>query len=594
MRSLTAIMMLGAVQVTVLAQSPEPSATPETPAAVADLPNLQQQIFRDYERFEKTLYDVAEQARRKDPERAELLYRARSQSQEQRILREMETISELLRPAEAGKGAQYGSAADRQKELLARLETVLKLLQSLDERERIAAEIERIQALLKDTERVIAKQKDVRADTERGRESNRLKEAQQKVADDAEKLANKIDDQDRQRREENEEPRRADDSGSKNESGDQQNQEKQEGPENKSDDSGEKSGKSGEKTDESKKPSEGDAEQKAEGSEKPPMSDPSGEPSESSEADADSKPSDQQQPGQKSDQSGQPPDGSQDSQDQPSPSSQETPGREELEQARQKMQQAIEKLEQEQREGAVDDQDEAVARLEELKAQLEEILRQLREEEKESYLTLLEARFQNMLKRQQRINSETVRLDRIPEADRIQQSYASQTDTIRKEQNDNAMEAEKALNLLRQEGSSVAFPEAVEQMWKNMHVVVNRLSNQDTGKTTQVVEQLIQETLEEMIEAFQKELQKQQDEKQEGQPGQQGPPQDPSLVDQIAELKMIRSLQNQVNRLTEQVGTELDGKIATDPVQLQLIEDLAQRQKRIQEATYDLSVGRNR
>ena len=56
------------------AQSADP---PDKPAA--DLPNLQQQVFRDYERFEKALYDIAEQARRKDPERAELLYRARSQ-----------------------------------------------------------------------------------------------------------------------------------------------------------------------------------------------------------------------------------------------------------------------------------------------------------------------------------------------------------------------------------------------------------------------------------------------------------------------------------------------------------------------------------
>jgi hypothetical protein len=229
-----------------------------------------------------------------------------------------------------------------------------------------------------------------------------------------------------------------------------------------------------------------------------------------------------------------------------------------------------------------------------LKAELEEILRQLREEEKETYLTLLEARFQNMLRRQLQINSETKRLDEIPKESRPQQSYASKTNEARKEQEDNAIDAEKALNLLREEGSSVAFPEAVEQMNKNMQVVVSRLANEDTGKTTQLVEVLIVETLEEMIDAFQKEMKKQEEQQQNGQPQQQGQPQDPALVDQIAELKMIRSLQLQVNRITQQLGTEVVDPSAVDVDQQTLIDDIAQRQKRIQEATYDLSVGRNK
>ena len=56
---------------------------------------------------------------------------------------------------------------------------------------------------------------------------------------------------------------------------------------------------------------------------------------------------------------------------------------------------------------------------------------------------------------------------------------------------------------------------------------------------------------------------------------------------------MIRSLQNQINRLTRQIGLKVDGEQAADPEQIDLLQDLSRRQERIQEATYDLSVGRN-
>lgn len=291
---------------------------------------------------------------------------------------------------------------------------------------------------------------------------------------------------------------------------------------------------------------------------------------------------------------GQSGEGQQSDQSQQQQKGEQTPGREQLEQARREMQRAIERLQQQQKDQAIENQDAAVDRLEELKAQLEQILRQLREDERESYLTMLEARFQNMRRRQQHINTETVRLDQIEESSRVQQNFASQVDNIRKEQEDNALEAEKALHLLKEEGSSVAFPEAVEQMHQNMILVVSRLSRQETGPTTQVVEKLILETLDEMITALRQELQKQQEKKQQGPQGGQGEPQDPGLVNQLAELKLIRSLQNQINILTRQIGTEVVTGEADAADRQKLVQDLKRRQARIQEATYDLSVGRNK
>ena len=564
-------MIVPAIAFAQTASSPSPDATP--PAR--DLSATEQQIFRDYERFEKSLFDVGEQLRRKDPERAELLYRARSQSQEQNILAEMQTIAELLRTQNASGATaepQYGPAADRQKEVLVRMKAVLRLLQSQDERERVGAEIARIQELLKQTNRIIARQKDVRADTQRSSDPSKNSDAQKRVAEEAKNLSEKIEKQDTEREQQNSGPS----TGEQKPKGEQ---------------------KSGKNPDSQKKSDSGEESKPSEGEQSSPGEKSEGEKSEGEKSGG--KSSGEQKPGSQGQQSqgeqGSP--GEQDQQqsspESKSSDSQRTPGREQLEQARQKMQQAIEKLQQKQKDNAVDDQDQAVDRLEELKAKLEEILRQLREDERESYLTMLEARFQNMLKRQQHINTETIRIDRIEVSDRAQQNFASQADNIRKEQEDNALEAEKALHLLKEEGSSVAFPEAVQQMHQNMRLVAARLSRQETGQTTQVVEKMISDTLEEMIAAFRQELQEQQEKKQQGSQGGQGQPQDPGLVNQLAELKLIRSLQNQINVLTKQIGTEVVNGAVGTPDQRQLLHDLKVRQERIQEATYDLSVGRN-
>lgn len=539
------------------AQNPSPP-----PAAVAqpELSSRQLQVYRDYERFEKSLFEVAEQLRVNDPDQATLLYQARGKSQEQNILNEMTLIAELLRTQNAAGAAtspRYGPAAERQQELLVRMKDILKLLQSLDDRERIGAEIKRIEALLKDTNRIIARQKDVRADTERGKPSEQLTPAEQKVADEADQLGKKIDQQDAERKREREErsPKPPPGPGAQ---GQPQQGQPQQGQPNQG------------------QPNEGQPNQGQPNQGQPNQGQPQqGQPQ-------------QGQPNQGQPNEGQP--------QPPKPADQQTPGREQLEQARRAMQQALEQLRQNQPKDALEKQENAVNRLEEMKAELEKILRQLRQDERESYLTQLEARFQNMLKRQQSVNTTTTRLSKIPEADRPQQNYAAQVDTVRKDQEDNALEAEKALRLLKDEGSSVAFPEAVEQMHKNMLLVRDRLSRHDTGSTTQTIESLIAQTLEEMIAALRQEIEKARHDADasKGKPGGGGQPADRGLVAQIAELKLIRSLQVQINVLTTTIGTELDGQPAADAAQQEILRELSSRQDRLQQATYDLSVGKNK
>ncbi len=79
-------------------------------------------------------------------------------------------------------------------------------------------------------------------------------------------------------------------------------------------------------------------------------------------------------------------------------------------------------------------------------------------------------------------------------------------------------------------------------------------------RRTQGLEEDIIAALEEMIEALQKAQKEMEDQKQQQQQQQQQGKQDKPLIDQIAELKMIRSLQLRVNRRTQRYADLIEGR----------------------------------
>uniref|UniRef100_UPI0018D35704 hypothetical protein n=1 Tax=Bythopirellula polymerisocia TaxID=2528003 RepID=UPI0018D35704 len=123
--------------------------------------------------------------------------------------------------------------------------------------------------------------------------------------------------------------------------------------------------------------------------------------------------------------------------------------------------------------------------------------------------------------------------------------------------------------------------------------MASRLRSVKTDKITQAVEQDIIETLEEMLAALQQAL-KELREKQSSQQSGEGQPGEQPLVDQLAELRMIRALQNRVNRRTEFYDSILKGEQAMDLELLEALDKLAERQHHIFEATRDLYQGVNR
>ena len=224
----------------------------------------------------------------------------------------------------------------------------------------------------------------------------------------------------------------------------------------------------------------------------------------------------------------------------------ENPARQRLDAAQQHMKDAEKNLEKAKREGSEKDQKEAIAELEKAKAELEEILRQMREEEMKRLLAMLEARFVKILQMQREVNDNTVRLDAVAVAERSH-GFDIEAGKLSAKETDILVEVDSALRLLREEGSAVATPAAVEQIRTDMEQVMQRLARSKTDAFTQDTEKEIIAGLEHVIDALKKAQKDLKDKKPPPGPSQNGQPQDPPLIEMLSELKMIRFMQERIN-----------------------------------------------
>lgn len=263
------------------------------------------------------------------------------------------------------------------------------------------------------------------------------------------------------------------------------------------------------------------------------------------------------------------------------------------------MREAQQRLEEAKREESLQAQEDAKEALLKAKAELEEILRQLREEEKGRRLALLEGRFRKMLEMQLHVYEETKLLDQIPDERRARE-FDVQSGRLAFDERKIVLEANKALQLLREEGSSIAFPETVEMMRDDMEYVSNRLADSKVSFVTQGREEDVISALEELIEALQKAQQDMEEQQQQqSQQSQSQQQQVNALVDAIAEFKMVRALQMRVNKRTDrysQMLTDPDDQIgqAEDAELRQALKDLSSRERRLTRIMRDILLQKNR
>lgn len=538
------------------------------------LTDKQEAISQQFKRFESTLHDLGEYMKKTDPARADLLFRAFGQSKQNQMTVEMQQVLQMLE-----KG-QLGDAVERQENLVKNMQALLSLLQSEDRMSEVEKEKQRIQDLLKDVNRLIGQERDVRAATERGGNPADLKEKQKQTAQNAEKLIEKIDQQDAEKNDsqKSEKEPQGDSADKKTDKKTDREQQEEKSQNGKSDSKSESEKSKGSES-KGKTPQEGKSDPNKKGS-------PEKKPSQQGQQSQQQQQSQKQQGQQSQSQEGE----NQQSQKQ----EQQTPGREQIEQARQEMEKAIEELEKKQKEAASKHQDDAIQKLAEAKEKLEEMLRQLREEERELMLAAMEARLQKILAQQKRVYAGTLSVGQVPEKERTSR-HTARAVQLSREESLLSLEVEKAILLIKDEGSSVAFSEALSEIREDVATVAYRLNRTQVGELTQEIEKDIISALEEMIEALQKEMEKSEEEKkQQQQQQQQGSPQDQALIDMLAEIKMLRSLQFRVNKRTRRIEKLALEKNASQAEVFEQLQQLSNRQTRIQNATYILATGKNK
>jgi hypothetical protein len=151
------------------------------------------------------------------------------------------------------------------------------------------------------------------------------------------------------------------------------------------------------------------------------------------------------------------------------------------------------------------------------------------------------------------------------------------------------------LVLLGEDGTSVAFPEAMEQARDDMQSIVRRLSETKVDMITQALEEDVIEALEDSLATLQQAIEdlREQRAQQQQPPSSGGEPGEQLLIEPLAEMKMIRLLQVRVNRRTQQYGARIQGEQAADAEIVEALEQLGARQQKIFQATRDLHTKEN-
>ena len=587
-----------------------------------DLSGSQQKLANEFSDLEGVLMRMRDLVRPTDPNRAALIEKALKESGDRRVESDFQEIVDMLRQE------QLGNAARKQGKVNEDLEAILQLLLSEDASKRLKDRQAEYRKYLERLNNIIRDQGDVHGRTIGGENPKPLSVEQGSLAQRTGGLSkdiNKSQEKDRGTAKDDSkgDPKKGDSKNKDFKNSDSKDNGKtqpgdgksQSGKPQSGDGKETKPGKEGDKSD--GKDPKSDKGEKSDGKEsKNDKGDkPDGKNDDKSQNGADGKSQQskgqqdksqqgksqqgkgkqsksQGQPGQDQDQDSD--QQSQQAQDQNSQPQEENPVRKRLQAAQEHMEQAENRLKKAQKDGAADEQEKALDELKTAKAELEDILRQLREEEMKQLLASLIARMQKVLVIQREVYDGTTRLDKVPVAER---SHGHEIESGRLSSRERSIvrDVEEALRLLREEGSAVAMPEALQQVHDDMQQIEQRLGQGKTEVLTQAIETDVIKELEEIIDAFKKAKERAENKKKPPGPPPSGEPQDPPLIEKIAELKMIKSLQLRVNRRTERYAKLIEpGREQTNKDDVfEALQRLAEQQKRVYKVTRDLDLGKN-
>jgi hypothetical protein len=554
----------------------------------------QRQLADRFAKLEELFLRMSELESTTNPGRAGLLQQAAKLSKELALSQRMVNASDLL------DKRMLSRAIEEQKLSRESLTRLLTLLQSENRQERVRDERKRIEEAIKEIQRMQRIQQGLRGRTENGQDLAEASNDQSDLARQAEKLKDELKvpneaDSTQEAQDKNAPPNK--ENASPKNSQDQNPSKDQKPP---AQDQPGNQAKSADKD----KPSDKDGSSDPPQNKQSPNKKSTGEKSTGEKSSGDPSPS-EKPPGKKtpSQDTPQDPNASQDESSsqsgdenqKPTPESREQNAKKRLQAAQQRMEQAQKEMKDRKRQDAVQRQREAEKELKAASEELERILRQLREEEIERSLEALEVRFRKMLTMQNSVLDETRRVQAL-QGDQRDRQLVVQSNKLSLEEKKIVEEGQRALLLLQDEGSSMAFPEAVLQIVADAQSVAERLGAADVSTFTVGIQEEIVRSLEELIESL-KQVQKQQEQSKQSPPMQGQPPAgerpEKPLVDALSELRLVKTLQLRINSRTTLLSTKLSNPSdakgqATDADLRKQLKELSERQERLQGVTRDI------
>lgn len=268
-----------------------------------------------------------------------------------------------------------------------------------------------------------------------------------------------------------------------------------------------------------------------------------------------------------------------------------TPGRKSVQQAVPKQKAAAGQLKE--YKPAKQKQQDAKEDLEKARDELDEAINQLRQQLQDEVLRALEERFTAMLAKQRELSLQTKTLDKtraqVLTADGgLPAALQERIQTVASGEQDLEVEAGDALKLLEEEGTTAVFPEIVAELKDQLRDVAKRCRANATDKPVQERQYEVEQTLELLINSLRREI-----EKREG----QGQPSEcngqPQLVPISAELKLIRYLQERVNKRTKDYEEGMPAEMRDTDEARSEAGELSGKQVKVRDLTRKLAVKLN-
>lgn len=269
---------------------------------------------------------------------------------------------------------------------------------------------------------------------------------------------------------------------------------------------------------------------------------------------------------------------------------QPTPGKKRVQQAVPKQKAAAGQLKE--FKPAKQKQQDAKEDLEAAKKELEDALAQLRQQLSDEVLRALEERFTAMLAKQRELSLQTKTLDKtrqnvLTASGALPAALVEKIQAVAGGEGDLEVEASDALKLLEEDGTTAVFVEMTGELKGLLREVAKQCRANETGKPVQDGQAEVEDLLALLINSLRREV-----ERREG-AGQCNCNGQPPLVPVSAELKMLRYLQERVNKSTKQYDDRpADGKAGE--VAKKDAELLASKQGRVQELMRKLATKLNK